>query len=118
MGYHSSDVASNPYEAGEFALVSLVGTTFRAYAATEQNTAQKPKVGFRPCCTRATRVADPPAYALGEYQSLKARGLALRRRFGPWASRRLAAAQFARSFGNLPPRWDWAAGSSLAPVSI
>ena len=48
---------------------------------------------------------------MGEYHSLESRGLALWKRFGPWAPRRLSALHYATSFGTLSSAWCWAAVS-------
>ena len=53
-------------EAGSFAPIRDVGTTFRAHTALHQDTAQRAKAGYYPCCTQATHVAMGPLSALGD----------------------------------------------------
>ena len=62
--------------AGKFALIPFVGTTPRADAAPEDETAQRAEVGHRPCCARANHVATPPICALGSFEWVKSRGMA------------------------------------------
>ena len=75
---------------------------------------QKARVGFCPCCARATHVAIPQTYAIGAMGPLKQMGARLWAASGPWAPRRLAAIDYSMRYINnypLPTGWDWAAKS-------
>ena len=72
MAYHSAHVAMNHCGAEKFAL-----------APTRADIGKQATVGYRPCCDAAADVALPPTYALGEFQHLKARGLALWEMYWP-----------------------------------
>ena len=83
------------------------------YAATEQNVAQRAKVGLFPRRAMATHVTAPLLSASGEHHYYKDGGPTLRVRFGPRPPRRPAACHFAKCFGSFSPAWDWAAASLL-----
>ena len=77
MAYQSATVAMDLCESEKFALVRLVGNTYRAHSANKTDIVQGAKVGYRPCCTHPSHVVLPPTYALGEFHHLKARGLSV-----------------------------------------
>ena len=83
VSYQGAEVALNPCEAGKFALSRLLGTSSCAHSENKTDITQRAEVGCWPCCARATHVATPPTYALGEYPPLKARVLALWGNSGP-----------------------------------
>ena len=91
----------------------LGGTTSRGHSGTKAGLAQRAKVGYCPCFTRATHVAIPPSYKLGEFANDKARGPELWKSAGPSAARRIAAYSYLRKYGALPKTWDWAVPSLL-----
>ena len=109
MAPRSAHVAMNLCEAGEFLPIRFVGTASRTRTAPRQDAAQRAKAGYCPCCTQATRVAIPPLYAMGDFDSLKSRGVDLWEAYGSRAPRRLSAGGDARSYGQLSENWDWAA---------
>ena len=51
-------------------------------------------------------MALPLRSSLGENNDVEARGATLRKEFGPWAPRRLAALHYAKSHGSLPQGSD------------
>ena len=67
----------NLCEAGKFALIRPVGTTSRARAGAKTDAAQRAKVGYCACCTRAIHVAVRPMCALVAFDWPKSRGMAL-----------------------------------------
>ena len=93
MVYRSVHVAMDLRKEGNSALIRLEGATSRAHTAPKDDAAQRAKMCFSGLCTRATRVAIPPIYALGAFDTLKSRGMAFWRAHGPWRMRdRLPAA--------------------------
>ena len=76
MGYQSPDVAFGSRGAAGCLSFGLVGATPRAHSLSKQNLAHRARVGYCPNCTRATRVGLPATYALGEYSTLEAEGVA------------------------------------------
>ena len=109
MAYQRAIIAMSICEAGEFAIARFEGTTPRAQSGPKTGIAQRARGGYCQCCTRATQVASPPVYSLGEFTWLVSRELALWTANGPWDPPRLAACQFAHDFGQLSESWDWAA---------
>ena len=94
----------------------LVGTVSTAHPATKPNLAQRASVGYCPRCAKATHVALPAPYTLGEYIALKAEETPMWKQFGPRAPRRLAALHPAKSFGPRPSTRCWAGPSLLMHV--
>ena len=92
-------------------LALLVGPTSRAHTTSEQNIVRRAKVGYGPCCSRATHAAIPPSYASGDYRSMETRGLAASKIFGPWAPPRIAASHYVKSPGACSSSWDLSAAS-------
>ena len=113
MGYQSWDVVYDHCEAWKWTLVRLEGRLSKGRdAKAKDGICQKAKVGYCPCCTRATHVAIPQSYAIGAMDPLKQMGIRLWTAFGPWAPRRLAAIDNSMRYSNsypLPTGWDWAA---------
>ena len=67
MGYQSWDVVCDHCDAWKTTLVRLDGRLSKGRdAKAEGNLCQKAEVEKRHCCTCATHVAVPPAYARGE----------------------------------------------------
>ena len=84
----------------------------RGHDGKANNFCRRAKVGYCPCCTRATHVAIPPPYPLGPYGGLKHTGIRLRAEFDPWAPRRPAATEYSMRYIDcypLPAGRDWAA---------
>ena len=88
----------------------------RSHSATKQNIIQSAKVGYRPSCAKATHVALPASYALGEHSDMEAEGFTVLEQFGPRAPRRLAALHYAESSGSLFSIWDRTAASLIMQV--
>ena len=88
MGYQSAEIAIDKCDAGKLALVHSGGAGCNGHGARKEELAQSAKVGYRPCCARATHVSIPTGCALGEYSGLKGRGLASWTSNGPCAGRR------------------------------
>ena len=86
-GCRNWEVGSGICEARRFILIRLAGPVAKGPGA-ENASAQKAKVGFRPCCEKVTRVAAPAAFGLGECSRLKGMGMDLSALRGPWAGRR------------------------------
>ena len=94
IGYQSSEVAGHHCDAFRNILIRMKVAIAKGHDASKQNSAQKAKVGHCPCCTKATHIALPPTYPLGERSAKKGRGMSLRPeecRFGRMAEHRLAA---------------------------
>ena len=83
LGNPNPEVGCGSRGAGGPLLVCLSSTTSRAHSETKQNLAQRAKVGYCPCCVRATHVATPPAFSLAEYDALRVTDLALSEQFRP-----------------------------------
>ena len=101
----------NVFESEKFALIFFAGHTSRAHTAPRKDIAQRAKAGCCPCCALATHVASPPTFALGDFNWLKSRRLALWETHGRRAPRRLAARYCDRAYSQLSKSWDWAAHS-------
>ena len=80
----------------------LVGSFARARPVAKTELARGAGVGFRPCCTKATRVSAPARYTFGGRPHEKARGLILWSTDGSWAARRYAARIYAKPPGSPP----------------
>ena len=106
QGFH---VTFNQCEAEGFPLVRLGGSASHARAASKQNLPEGAKVGYSPCCTRATHVVAPPVRRPGDYSPGEAQGLAPWKKCGPCAPRRPAAHHFAESSGSSSTTRDGAA---------
>lgn len=107
MAYQSASVAMNLCESEKFALVRLAGATSRAHSANRTEIAQRARAGCCPCCSRATHVALPPAYALDEFRNLKVRGLSAGNFRAPTWDKRLAHSK----------TWDRAAATHAKPTN-
>ena len=90
------DILFGSREGSGSILVRLDGTCARAHQGPRSEPAQRAKVGYRPCCARATHIAIPPRYTVGEFSKQKANGLQLLREHSPWAAGRLAACVYAK----------------------
>ena len=95
----------NLCEAEGFAIIHLAGNTSRAPPGPRTDTARRAKGGYCPRCAQATRVAIPAEYQLGDFRSLKSRGMAVRNARGPWAPRAFGSwsrcSQIWTALGNL-----------------
>ena len=58
-------------------LVSLEGSCARPHPGAKNILAQRPRVGYCPCCSKATDTAAPARYNVGEFSNKEARGLIL-----------------------------------------
>ena len=75
MGHQSWDVVYGHCAARKTTLVRLEGRLSTGHDAEAQgNLCQEAKAGYCPCCTRATHLANPPAYAMGELDPPKQMG--------------------------------------------
>ena len=63
----SAIFALNSREVGKFVPARLEGATPKAPCGPRTDIAQGVKAGYCSRCTRATYVATPPAYGLGEF---------------------------------------------------
>ena len=126
MGRQSSQGAFGVCEADGCALVRLVGTTARGHSATKRDPAQRAKAGFWLCCARATRAALPPSYCLGKRNALEDDGIALWKKLGRWAPRRLASFHFVKTLwfiiefvgrGGVPRAFACSGSSSAGPIA-
>ena len=105
MGYQSWDVVYDHCDDWRTTIVRLEGRLSKGNDANaKDNLCQKVKVRYCPCCARATHVAVPPPYALGELDPLKLQGARLWAEFGPWAPRRLAAIEYSMRYITCYPR--------------
>ena len=115
MGYQSWDAVYGHCEAWKWTLVRLEGRLSKGNdGKAKDGICQKAKVGYCPCCTRATLVAIPQSYAIRAMDPSKHVGIRLWAAFRPWAPRRLAAIGYSMRYINsypLPTGWDWAAKS-------
>ena len=66
VGYQGAEMALSKCDAGKYILVRLGGAVSKGCDAAKSNLAQKAKVGYCPCCTKATQIAIPMSYHLGE----------------------------------------------------
>lgn len=91
------------FAAGKFILarkpMRFEGTAANAHAAPKADLTRRARVGYCPCCTRATYSATPPRCELGEFSWFKELRLALGMAHDPWAPRRLMARKFAKDPG-------------------
>ena len=112
MGYQSWEVAYGLYDTRKFNLIRLVGPASTGHDAESMLT-QEAKAGFRPCCIQSTHIAVPSSPKLGAYSELQELGMRLWANKGPWAARRLAAANYVlvSNRSPLPAGWNWAARS-------
>ena len=106
----------NSSGAEAFALVRLAESLFHVHPAPRVDLARRAKVASCPCCTMATHSALPPTYAPGAFNFLAACVLDSWEIGGPWAPRRSAARQFARTYVSSPKGRDWAAQSLFLSV--
>ena len=114
LGFRCAHVAMNLRDTGKCAPFRFAGTTSRAHLAPKNGTAQRAKVVYSTFCTRATFVVILPMFALGAFDELIARGMALWEAHETWAPRGLAACSFARSNGRLSKHCGRAAQSLVS----
>ena len=83
--------------------------------ATGRDASPEAKVGFRPCCVKATHIAVPLSFELGANGWLGKMGMKLWTPEGPWACGRLPAVNYVLDSNGspLPVGWDWAARSGI-----
>ena len=119
MGYQSSGVARNHCDAFRRILIRSEGSVANRRDSSKQNWAQRAKVGYCPCCAKATQIALPPTYLPGENSSVEEPEMSLLAEDGPWAGRRLVALTYVMDYAGvpLPKLLGWAARSleSAAP---
>ena len=119
MAYQAWEIAHGYCEASKYNLVRLEGPLSKGRDAPKNTPTQRGKVGYCPCCVRATHVTLPGSYRLGPYDGLNHTGSHLWAEAGPWAPRRLAATDYVLRFNDrLPPPtgWDCAAKSLEFPA--
>ena len=116
MAYQSPGVLFGSRAGAGSILVRLGGSRTEARPGTENESAQRVKVGISPCCTKATHIAAPARYAVGESPNETSRGLPRRITNDPWAARRYTACIYAQPRGYPPRHWNWAAQSPYMPA--
>ena len=112
MAYQAREVAYGSCEARKCNRVRPEGSLSEARDAARGSLTQRDKVGYCPCCVRATHVAIPGAYPLGPYRGVEYTGIRLWAESGPWAPWRLAAIDYPMRFIDCfphPAGRDWAA---------
>ena len=60
--------------AGKYTLARIEGPATKGRNAEQAELGRIAKVGYCPCCSRATHIANPPRCKLGKYSCLKAAG--------------------------------------------
>ena len=99
-----------------------MGPVAKGRDASPKAPAWKAKVGSCPRCVKATHIAVPPPFESGAYSWLEEMGAKLWTAEGPWAGRRLAAANYVLDSNGppVPVGWDWSARSLefIAPKPI
>lgn len=91
MAYRSHEIALDSCGGDGSKLVLLDGARARARTGAKNDLAERAKGRNRPICTRATHIAMPLRYKVGEFSNEKSRGLMLRSTNGPRAALRYAA---------------------------
>ena len=100
-------------EASKYNSLRIVGPFPQGHDA-KSVVAQKANVGSRPCCEKATHIAVPTSFKLGEYSPLKELGMHLWAEDGPWAGRRLAAVDYVMDNNGSPLPDGWYLGCEIA----
>ena len=101
---------------GKAPLVRQEGRVSRGRCAKKGHITKRSKVGYGPCRTSPTHIAEPSPYEVGAFDYLEAGQMALWAEFGPRGGRRSAASSYAEPYGYLPPGRDWAARSFQLPT--
>ena len=111
IGFQSAVIAFARREAAGSILVRLDGRAFRGHEAPKCFLAQRAKLSSCRCCVAPSLVAVPANCAVGEVGAFKVQGSSLWTRFGTWAERRLAAAHYVKTYGELSTGWDGSVGN-------
>ena len=111
MGYPSWELACELCDVRRYIFMRIAGPVAKGRDASPKALARGAKKGSCPRCVKAPHIAVPPPFELGVYGWLTGMGAKLWPPRAPWASRRLAAANYVLGSNEspLPVGCDWAA---------
>ena len=109
--YRSFEVLFNQCQGDRSILLRLEGHCSRGSGAPRNNTAQRAKCGYCPCCNQITQVFAPPSSAIGKSDQRKLNGARPWQQYGPIASKVYAAALYRNHNKGISEKWNWIRGT-------